>query len=299
VPGASSDTHPLLDAFLQQAPDGWREMPGELLEEQLRAAHESGRGAWPSVDLDGVTFARYLGARAPESTDQLSRLSFGGLYLACACAMGDGDAARELVRAFLPRVKRALRRYGDDAFVDDVAQHTLRALIVEDGLHRARIGSYDGRGDLEAWVVVAASREGLQAVTRAAKRTARQSDDHELAMLADTTGDPEMRVLRDRYRGEFKRAFEKGLASLSSRERTLLRYQYLDGLGIEEVAGLYGVSRATAARWRAKARRRLLEETRRVLREQVGMNESELDSLMRLIQSNIDVTLSRLLRADG
>jgi hypothetical protein len=76
-----------------------------------------------------------------------------------------------------------------------------------------------------------------------------------------------------------------------------LRYQYLDGLNLEQIGTIYDASRATVARWRAKARAQLLAETRKVMRDDFNVPLEEFDGAIRLIESAMDVSLSRLLHA--
>jgi RNA polymerase sigma-70 factor (ECF subfamily) len=69
----------------------------------------------------------------------------------------------------------------------------------------------------------------------------------------------------------------------------------MDGLNIDEIAALYQVHRATAARWLASARAQLLEKTRRRMSEQLQLKATETHAVFGLIQSQVDVSLSRLL----
>jgi len=64
-----------------------------------------------------------------------------------------------------------------------------------------------------------------------------------------------------------------------------------------EMGALYGVHRATAARWAVAAQEALLEKTRRRLTERLRLTHSQLDSVLRLISSKLDINLSRLLRS--
>jgi RNA polymerase sigma-70 factor (ECF subfamily) len=59
------------------------------------------------------------------------------------------------------------------------------------------------------------------------------------------------------------------------------------------------VHRATVARWIADARAQLLEQTHAVLRDQLSVGTDELHSIMRLIQSDLDVTVTHLLKRPG
>ena len=64
---------------------------------------------------------------------------------------------------------------------------------------------------------------------------------------------------------------------------------------MDEIAGLYGVHRATAARWVDRIRDKLEVETKRRLRERTGLAGAELDSAVRLVQSRLEVSFRRLL----
>ncbi|HWQ29246.1 MAG TPA: transcriptional regulator, partial [Dehalococcoidia bacterium] len=64
---------------------------------------------------------------------------------------------------------------------------------------------------------------------------------------------------------------------------------------LEEVATVYRVHRATGARWIAQARAALLERLGAELRRRLRADTREVASLVRLLESQLDVTLSRLL----
>ena len=70
----------------------------------------------------------------------------------------------------------------------------------------------------------------------------------------------------------------------------------LDGLSIDQLAAFYRVHRATTARWIEAARQAVLDGTRKELIRRLQLSRSELDSVMRLIGSQLDVSLSRVLK---
>ena len=51
----------------------------------------------------------------------------------------------------------------------------------------------------------------------------------------------------------------------------------------------------TVSRWLAVAREHVLAETRRRLRERLGISASEIESLMRILPSQLGLSLERLL----
>jgi RNA polymerase sigma-70 factor (ECF subfamily) len=113
------------------------------------------------------------------------------------------------------------------------------------------------------------------------------------------TADPELAHLKQTYTLKFRDAFERALGTLSERERNILRLEYLDGLSGEQIGALYGVHKATITRWRQASRAALFDETRRIFEREHDMPASEFASVMRLIQSQFDLSLTRMLRDES
>jgi RNA polymerase sigma-70 factor (ECF subfamily) len=107
--------------------------------------------------------------------------------------------------------------------------------------------------------------------------------------------DPGLAHLKESCRVELKRAFETALGALPRRERLLLRQHHLDRLTIDELAALYQVHRATAARWVARAREELSDAILGELGRRMQVPASEVQSLLRLVRSQLDISLDRLL----
>jgi RNA polymerase sigma-70 factor (ECF subfamily) len=66
-------------------------------------------------------------------------------------------------------------------------------------------------------------------------------------------------------------------------------------LTVDILGRLHGVHRATAARWVEAARASVVRAVRRHLRGTLGLGASELDSIVGLVKSGLDVSLTRLL----
>jgi RNA polymerase sigma-70 factor (ECF subfamily) len=107
--------------------------------------------------------------------------------------------------------------------------------------------------------------------------------------------DLQLSYLRREYGEQFKQAFEEAVTRLTPRERNLLRFRHIDGLSSDALAATYGVHRATAARWVTAARERLATETRRLMMARLGVGRADLQSIMRLIQSQLDISIRRCL----
>jgi RNA polymerase sigma-70 factor (ECF subfamily) len=120
---------------------------------------------------------------------------------------------------------------------------------------------------------------------------------HDPGTLGDAAAiDPLLASLKQRYRDEFRGAFTDAAAQLTDRERTLLRYRFLDDLSIDEIGVLYRVHRTTVARWIAAIRESLFEATRAKLMQQLQITDSDVDSVLRLIDSQLDISISAVMR---
>jgi RNA polymerase sigma-70 factor (ECF subfamily) len=180
--------------------------------------------------------------------------------------------------------------------VDDLVQILHRKLFVAEPERRPKISEYAGRGALRNWLRVTMVRI---AINLAAKKQPEVPVDPDTLLEAPLEAEsPELSYMKEAYRGEFKAAFSEAIAELSSRERNLLRHSFIDGVGIDGLSVIYGVHRATAARWLARARSTLMVNTRQRLRHRLGITSEELDSILRLIQSRLDVTLRGMLTTE-
>ena len=276
-----------------------RRMPN--LEIELRDALAFARQTWPAIELSDDTFIAYVGERVSQEPngDVLVPLRLAeDLYLACACAHGDEKAIRAFQARYQPNYRSVFDRMGLTSVTDDLAQALLHRLFIQDGDRRPAILGFSGRGALGKWIKVLAAREGHRHLERdkpRSKRTVQRAPEQ----IATAMGkiDPEVDRLKEGYRAQFKEAFEAAFTELPERERNIFRLQYLDGLNLDRMAAVYNVGRATVARWRTRARQRLLELTRAHLAGELGATTEDVESIMRFIDSQLDVSLTRLLRA--
>ncbi|MCA9646396.1 MAG: hypothetical protein KC492_37175, partial [Myxococcales bacterium] len=159
-----------------------------------------------------------------------------------------------------------------------------------------KIAGYAGRGSLLGWLKVAAVRCTLE-LLRA--RKSEQSEDVESETeraAALVSRDPELDYLREKYAIDFRLAFTEALGALDKQQRTVLSLYLADGLNIASIGALYSVHRATVARWIAETREHLFSDTRRRLHERLNISETEFQSIVRLVQSQLDVSVRRLLQ---
>jgi RNA polymerase sigma-70 factor (ECF subfamily) len=211
--------------------------------------------------------------------------------LARACAAGDADALATFEETYGAELARIAARFST---IDDALQLVRLKLFCGES---PRIASYQGRGSLRSWVRATAVHALIDATrARAEPATPGADADDVLADLPAPDGDPELEYLKRTYAREFKDAFTAAVAGLSAEERNLLRYHFVHRLTVDQIGIVYQCHRATAARKVAAARDGLLAATRRQLRERLRVEAEVVDSILRLIESQVDLSLSRLLR---
>ncbi len=249
---------------------------------------------WPTITLTPEVFLPFLAARqrAGEGLAALEELNVIDLYLACGCSARVEAAAEEFSRRLFPEVNHALAALEvPREVVEDVRQGLFDRLFLGDERQPARIRHYRGEGDLVTWIRVVVVRYAIDLL----RRGNRELPTDQLPELAAREEDPELRYLKQRYGEEFKVIFEEVLASLSAEERNLLRYQLVERLTLEQIAALHSVNRSTVVRWFQKLREKLLSRTRKGLERRLRISRTEFESVMRLIQSQLHVSLQRLL----
>ncbi|NVB78394.1 MAG: transcriptional regulator [Kofleriaceae bacterium] len=256
----------------------------------IEAAWQAGRAAWPDVVLARDVFA----ARLAPLDDRAS--GFGAdLYLAAACLAGDPRAIERFDREVLGAARAAIAGIDSNAgFIDEALQRLRASLFVGDD---PRLAHYAGRGPLRAWLGIAGARTAL--MMRRSQQRAREvpveSEDWSSALVAISTADPELELLKRQYASAFGQAFRDAIAGLEPRLRTVLRMSFVEGLSIDEIGAAYAVHRATAARWIQRACDSLYETTRTLLAERLALTPTELDRMTSLVRSQLDVSMSQLL----
>jgi RNA polymerase sigma-70 factor (ECF subfamily) len=262
----------------------------------LTLLRDAALAAYPDVVVDAATFAAELARRlgGAASPEQLARVRADHVYIAIACAAGDPLAIRRFEAEFLDEVDasaRRLRALPDQA--EDVRGHLRRILFVGEPGRPAALYEFSGRGDLRSYLRVIATRELIRVINKA-HREVGVTEDVLVAMLSPAS-DVELAYLRERYRADVDAAIRAALAALADEPRALLRYSVVDGWSVDRIGTLYGIHRATAGRRVAAAREELGAAIRAELAARLAISIDEVDSIVRLVQSRIDVSLERLL----
>jgi RNA polymerase sigma-70 factor, ECF subfamily len=246
--------------------------------------------ATPGVSLDPAEFVANLQARLAAAADperELLALHVEDLYLAWALSRGDRAAFARFERDFVAKLKTQIK--GAAAEAGELEQRVRTRLFVSTDGHPARITQYSGRGPLGGWLRMLATRCLLDL------RRSRQGEPLELDSKSVAT-DPELDYLKLRYAADFKLALEAALLKLDARQVTLLKLSFIEQLSASAIGVMYGVSSRTVQRWLVELRDAVRLSTRQALQARIAISPTELESLLGLVDSQLSLSLHRVLR---
>ncbi len=255
---------------------------------------DEARAALPELVFEDAALEKWIRDRIPEGdeNEHLAQMRAPDLLLAMKCAEGDRAAIELFERRCFEEVAFAHARIKPKVTVDEAKQMMRDRLFVA-----KKIEKYGGTGDVRGWFRVTVVRQLLNVATRAPKETT--LEERLLEALPAAANDPELEHARRLYTPVVTEALSEGIAKLERRERALLRLAVCDGLGIDAIGELYGVHRATAARWIAGAREKLEANVKDVLRGRLGAGEESLASVLRLVGSQVEISLRGHLAASA
>jgi RNA polymerase sigma-70 factor, ECF subfamily len=289
------DVRPLAHTFAQAVGRPLSDEDALAVEERLQALWTQAQAAWRGLTVTPTAFASALGQRVtgPAPLTSLAELHTSDVYLVAACLEGDGAALEVFSQTLLPKACASIQRIELSSGLLRETTQVLRArLLVAPPGAGPTLGTYTGRGPLLHWLRAMAVREALKLRAREQRRV-----DIEGQALQETSAqrDVELDLVRQLHGHDFAQAFEVAFRALTARERTLLRLHVVDELNIDQLGAFYGTHRTTAFRWLEAAREALALGVRQALAERLGLSGSEVESLLGLVRSQLDVSLRRLL----
>ncbi len=282
-----------LDGTEQRLPPGDAE-----LESALCRIIDAAKKAWTQIAIDDETFITFLAERIPDDVDVLPtvlKFKAADLYLTCGYLSGDPQAQVAIAELFDNLVHPLLKKLRDERGIDtdDARQQLLERMLFPRNDRSPAIALYGGYGSLAKYLQVAAVHTALHMLRD--NREIASSGQVERLRLESFEDDPELRLLKERYREEFKAAFQASVAALKPADRNLLRFHYIASLSTREIASISAVSHCTVARRLTRVRGTLLNDTRKRLMHTLGIGSRDFESIVALVQSQLDASIERVL----
>jgi RNA polymerase sigma-70 factor (ECF subfamily) len=215
------------------------------------------------------------------------------VYLATAMLAGDAQAVGVLRAMLRSAIRQHARGRMGDSDCEELEAELSEQMLVGPS---AGLRNFRATGPLAAWVGVAAARKVVAFLKRSARGT-EFSD----AMLWSDLGQAgaELSQFRDGLNLQLSACFAAAIRGLERKQRLLLRQHHLDGVGLQGLAAIYDVHRATIVRWLAGARASLLENLRNEIAQKLQVQRLDVDSLVRAVDRRFEVSASLFLSQSG
>jgi RNA polymerase sigma-70 factor (ECF subfamily) len=252
----------------------------------------------PEIDevIDDRALVTTLAARAPDGDviAYLDRCHPGELALAQAASRGHPAAIAALERDHRGVIEAMCWRYASPAHsAADLRQILREKLYVAPPGERPKLAEYAGHGQLDSWLRITAVRVFLDLGKRKDRTREAATADGVLAM--PDPDDLSLEVIKAEYRAAVAQALHDAAAQLELADRHLLHQHFVAGLSIDQLGVALGLHRATAARRVVRARETLVGETRALLATRLRLSGEELDEVIGMVLSRLDVSIPRLL----
>jgi len=282
----------MLQAFLSHYPGVVTDTTA--LKQALASVLADCRAEHPELGEHSEAFGKTLALRVSSDRWEFSQLACSDLYLCVASLAGDTAALivfeGELQTA-LTRVGARFRLSGDQR--DELGQELLERLLLPGAERPPRLAEFAGKGSLVRWLQAVATRTQLNRM-RGKKREVLTGDNAILEAFAVPIV-PGLEPSKGRFQNALKIALGSALARLEAQDKMLLRMAYVEGVRLEGLGRALDVSRATAHRRLTKAREALAHGVEESMSEELSIPKEKLSSIRRLVQSQISISLGRLL----
>jgi len=267
---------------------------GERLVALCAAVHRE----LPELDdaIDDLEVVATLAGRAPdrEVIAYLDRCHPGELALALAASRAHPAAIARLERDHRGVIDAMCWRFASAVHsAADLRQILREKLFVAPPGMRPKLAEYAGQGQLDSWLRITAVRVFLDLGRR--KDRARETPTADGVLTMPDPGDLSLEVIKAEYRAAVGQAMRDAATALEPADRHLLHQHYVAGLSIDQLGVALGIHRATAARRVVRAREALVGETRALLVTRLQLSDEELDEVIGMVLSRLDVSIPKLL----
>jgi RNA polymerase sigma-70 factor (ECF subfamily) len=262
--------------------------PSIGLEDEQRRAFVLGKTAWPGVELGCHEFVEFVRRHAIDTNAPVDIPQ--DVYLACACGQGDPSALQCFRERYFHVVAGAVRSFdASTQFADEIYQRLSEALFVQGPGAEAKIQRYKGQGPLAGFVRTAARRIGM----RVSAASARFQGEEALVQQFSQASELDATLLKLQCRDSINRALCIALRQLPRRERLILRMNLVEKVSTTRIAAMYKVSQPTVSRWIQRSARTIHDTVKELVCDELDIDTRELESLLSLVRSQIEITISQ------
>jgi RNA polymerase sigma-70 factor (ECF subfamily) len=230
------------------------------------------------------------GASDAALRDYVMKLSLDDLYLATACLGGEEAAWRELSGLHFEFMRGFARRFVSGQAARDVADEVISELW-----SRRKLEQYGGRSTLRTWLGTVVAHAALNSRHALQRTVSLHADNIRSAERSIPTTD-RSQPADDQAALLLRELLTEAVAGLATEERLLLRLYYEQGMTLDELSRMLGISGAAISRRLKGAREEVRARVESGARTRTGESADALRAGLDL--SRIELDLDKLLRAD-
>lgn len=270
----------------------------------LRQAFADGMERYGDLGFDAECYMAHVDSICAKYADGAGQTRIGelmaslhpsDLYLCFGCAKQNARAWQCFAtqfHAYIGRLAAASTESEEEA--TELTDSVIVDLYLPDRSGRSRIGSFDGRSSLATWLRVLISHRAVNQ----RKRVRHQSHGIEgLPETADESALPRLdAALREHRYGEaLHEALRRACASLTERERLVLRLRFGEVRKVHEIAARLNVHPSNVTRQIDRVCERLRAAVIRTLDERYHLSSSQIDECLPDIVDNPRYSILALL----
>jgi len=246
-----------------------------ISEKDIRRRYADISGVFTLPPVDYASFRDRLmppdDSAIPSFTDSIDKRDLEGLYLAVGAERGLPGYIEDIYREYRDLMVRTACRYfpSDASRAEDVVQEIFAGVNWR---------SFRGTGTLRGWLRTITINRCLDGIRAGKIRTV----DIEVANVSDDET-PEYTTALEECRNKLFSAVKKALGLITPREKNLLVFNYVEGVGVRDLARTYGVSPATVSRQLKKAREALGREIRALAGDDFSMTDEDIERCLEIM----------------
>jgi len=270
---------------------------------RLEELHESsGAQAWP-VSFEDFARAVWEGVRKAATLENgaiaglLKSIRTEELALALACAQGNDRAWEAFSFGYRNAVYEAACAYTRDIAMarelTDSLTAELYGLEEEDGRRRSKLAYYHGRSSLKTWLRAVVYQKFVDEYRHNARLDPLPDDLPATGQGGAVSDSDEQRYAR--WLGE---AVGVSLREISSGEKLLLSYYYVQNLTLKQIGRILGGHEATVSRHLEALRKKMRKKIEDYLRKVKKLNAYEVDRCLNFESRGVLLNLEKELKSE-
>jgi len=252
------------------------------------------------AERHGSAIAAQSVSRQQAVSQLLDNLKWADLFLATACAAGDGPAWESFRRQYQLVIQAAaLKTSKSSSEASELSVTLLTDLFLphHSGSGENKIGQYHGLGSLEGWIKVVIHRMAIDQIRFHQRDVSMEELEGELPAKSSHDRTDELVEERDIHRARemVSECLTTALQQLSTQEKLVLSLYYLEGVNLKGIGQFLKAHESTASRLLDRLKIQLQKSVHKQLQQRFKVRKREVSHLIELAQGHMEIDLTKIL----